>query len=102
MACPSAQSLYASRGLGEGEGLSQGQAESTFRIQPRRLDQDQLRIPLSRERQLRAVLWSREIGNGDDAGRIADQLDQLGDDARAGDIEGGIHAGRRELPDPFN
>ena len=82
------------RGLGEGKGLSQVHAERAFRMKPRRLDQGQLGILLRRQGQLRAMLRRGKVGDGEDAGRIADQFDQLWDDARAGDIEGGSESPR--------
>ena len=100
--CPSAQSLYASEAWARGNVFPKGMRKAPSKYSRAASIKTSSGILLSHERHLRAVLWRGEIGNGDDAGRIADQLDQLGDDARAGDIEGGIHALWREFPDPFN
>ena len=100
--CPAAQILYAFEAWASGNVFSTGTRKAPSEYKPRRLYQDPLGILLSRERHLRAVLWRREIGDGEDTGRIADQLDQFWDDARAGDVEGGIHAVWRQFPDPFN
>ena len=98
---PSGADFLRCRRLLEREGLLNAQAEEALGTKSSNFGEDSLRMFRRPVTELRAVLRSREIGGGKHARSIADDLDQLWDDPRTGDIEGSVHAPWREPPHPF-